>query len=281
MQTTASPESLRSSMAAGPPSRIGSRLLLAGAVILAFVVINEIRSLLGQLDSFTALYDQYPREVPTMIWKAIQLPLTLIAIGLLYRVGLRGALRELGLAAPVARGLAVAFAISLPALLIFALFGRLNPELTAAHLLMTGLASPLSEEILFRGFLFRQLYERARWPFWTAVLANALPFAWGHLYQASQAGYGLTRGLMLLSVMSLVAGFLAWLFVRWGYNLWVPIGLHSFLNAGAYLFSAGENAVASPTMIGAVLLTMAVALGLTLRYTPAGKPDSQLLYRRA
>lgn len=54
----------------------------------------------------------------------------------------------------------------------------------------------------------------------------------------------------------------AWLYVEWSYNIWVPIFLHSLMNASWYIFSTGTNALGD---IGANvfrLLTVALAIAL-------------------
>ena len=47
-----------------------------------------------------------------------------------------------------------------------------------------GKIAPFAEEALFRGYVFRQLYRRARWGFWLAALVPSVLFALVHVYQA-------------------------------------------------------------------------------------------------
>jgi hypothetical protein len=70
------------------------------------------------------------------------------------------ALDELGLKAPPAVGIAVAFLLSIPMLATFAITSTTNPHVEAVPLLMTAIVSPVGEEVLFRGYLFLQLYRR-------------------------------------------------------------------------------------------------------------------------
>jgi membrane protease YdiL (CAAX protease family) len=39
--------------------------------------------------------------------------------------------------------------------------------------------------VLFRGYMFGQLYRRGRWGFWLSALVPSALFALGHAYQAS------------------------------------------------------------------------------------------------
>lgn len=63
----------------------------------------------------------------------------------------------------------------------FALTRSIPPRLAASNLLFLTVFSPIVEELEFRGFGFWQLYRRARWPFWLAILPPAILFALGHI----------------------------------------------------------------------------------------------------
>ncbi len=49
--------------------------------------------------------------------------------------------------------------------------------------------------------------------------------------------------LGVTGITTLGGAFFAWLFVRWNDNLWVPIGVHLFLNAWWELFAVSQNAI--------------------------------------
>lgn len=147
-------------------------------------------------------------------------------------------MRELGLWSSAARGLGFSLLLTLPALITLVFYGHLNPDLKATRLLVTGCASPLSEEILFRGYLFRQLYRRAHWPFVAALLMNAATFAWDHLYQTEGFSFVWIVGVLLVSVV--LATLASWLFLRWDENLWFVIGIHAFMNLWWELFASGD-----------------------------------------
>jgi membrane protease YdiL (CAAX protease family) len=100
----------------------------------------------------------------------------------------------------------------------------------------------MSEELLFRGYLFGQLYRRAGWPFWAAALVNAVPFVAGHFDQLSGKGWefvvSVAEVLLLVGVSALFA---AWVYVRWEYNLWVLIFIHALLNFYSTTFAMSET----------------------------------------
>jgi CAAX protease family protein len=241
-------------------SRSRSRqVVLAVAVIVAFLAIDNVRRALGLWPAFAAVR---PGEVQVSLWKAAQVVLCVAAVAMGYRRGITFTLRELGLR----RGALAAFGWMLvatsPMLVGFAALDGVNPSISAARLVMTGLASPLSEELLFRGFLFRHLYVHARWPFWAAVLANALNFGLGHLYQAE--GAGLLGGLGVVAATGTGAAFFAWLLMRWNQSLWAPIALHALMNVGSYVFAAGDSVLSRPSNITVLSVAMVSVAAVTV-----------------
>ncbi|HEU4564424.1 MAG TPA: CPBP family intramembrane glutamic endopeptidase [Gemmatimonadaceae bacterium] len=226
-----------------PPTVRPGRAALAGIVLAAFALALSLRPLLFRSDAFRAFYSAHPWQLGESIWKAGWVLIALAALGLANRGGVRAAARELGLlGVDVRRGLLFAFLSALPALITFAVAFPLRQPLDPWQLWMTVIVSPVSEEILFRGFAFRQLHERAGWPLWLALLVTAVPFAWGHASQAGAAG-GAVALLGVLAVTGLGAALFAWLFLRAGYNLWFVIAIHSLLNAYWYAFAVSDTAV--------------------------------------
>jgi membrane protease YdiL (CAAX protease family) len=130
---------------------------------------------------------------------------------------------------------------------------------------MTVVVSPVAEEVLFRGYLFRQLHVHGRWPFWLAVLMNAAPFVWGHLYQAAQSSQAALGVLWVGLIMGIGAAAFSWVFIHWDYNLWFPIGLHSAMNLWWYLFNADESAFGGWSGNVARAMTLGLAIAITLR----------------
>jgi membrane protease YdiL (CAAX protease family) len=84
--------------------------------------------------------------------------------------------------------------------------------------LAVGIGAPLSEELLFRGFLLSAL-ARWRWGFWPAALAANLAWTSFHL------GYSIA-GLLEVFIGGL---YISWLLWRTG-SLWLPIIAHGATN---------------------------------------------------
>jgi membrane protease YdiL (CAAX protease family) len=104
---------------------------------------------------------------------------------------------------------------------------RLKP-LDATAWLNPILTAPLAEEIVFRGVVFRILFERLK--FWRAALASAALFALIHApYWRLSSD---KRGPDLLSALGSMFGYgllFAGLF-RWSGSLWSPLLCHWFNN---------------------------------------------------
>jgi hypothetical protein len=62
------------------------------------------------------------------------------------------------------------------------------------------------------------------------------------------------------------AGLFAWLYAEWNYNLWLPIGLHFFMNVSWELFSISDNAFGDLNANLIRALTIVLAITVTLIY---------------
>lgn len=80
------------------------------------------------------------------------------------------------------------------------------------------LAAPVSEELFFRGLLFRSL--RSRFAFWPAALISGLAFGAVHVVDGSW---------FFVPIMFFVGIAFAWLYDRWN-RILVPIAAHATFN---------------------------------------------------
>ncbi len=203
-----------------------------------------------------------PASSSTVVWKLFWILVCIVGVQVAHRVGPWEALGQLGLRGSVRLGMAVGLAASVPMLATLAFTSNSNPRLTTVPTLTTGVIAPLSEELLFRGYLFLQLYRRAGWSFTVAVVTTAGVFGLAHVGTL----VGRTSAGQVLGELGMIAAggaFYAWLLVRWRDNLWVPIGLHGFMNLSCELFACDErpgdwrtNAGRILTVVAAVILTV-------------------------
>jgi membrane protease YdiL (CAAX protease family) len=123
----------------------------------------------------------------------------------------------LGLVAVVVLGanIVVRAFVHLPRTQDLFVFGH-NPRQVLLIVALVLVAAPLSEEVLFRGFLLQGLARR--WGFWPAAVVSSAVFALAHLWP-------------YLYVPIFIMGLaFAWLFWRTG-SLWASIAAHATMNA--------------------------------------------------
>jgi len=206
-----------------------------------------------------------PPPASTLAWKAGWLVLCVVGLRLAHGLGLRRALAELGVSGSMRRGLGVALVASLPMLGILYALSPASPRLVPWTLFVGSLFAALTEETLFRGYAFRQLYRRAGWRFTNAVVASALVFGLAHVWTVTSAPASELLGVVGITAVG--GAFFAWLFVRWQDNLWVPIGMHMFMNMWWDVFNVSANAIGDGVANGARLAAVASAILMTLLLT--------------
>jgi len=160
------------------------------------------------------------------IWVGVanlfQIILSVSAIVAAHAVKLKGAFGELGLRAPIGRAVAFSFVAAFPMLLAFAVTSSINARMSVLSVGVGCFVAPFAEEVLFRGYMFGQLYRRARWGFWLSALIPSALFASGHAYQAS--GFWELVGIFAVTGLGSLLG--CWIYMRWQFNLWTVFGLH-------------------------------------------------------
>ena len=181
---------------------------------------------------------------------------------------LRHALAELGLCARVGRAVAFSFIAALPMLAAFALTSPINAKMSFLSVGVGCFLAPFAEELLFRGYMFGQLYRRARWGFWLSALIPSALFALGHAYQAG--GPLELTGIFAVTGLGGLLG--CWLYLRWNGNLWIVFGLHCLMNLWWELFGVADTALGGWIANGARLLTVALAILLTIYKDRIWKP---------
>ena len=198
-------------------------------ISIAFVVISTFFLIRHNLDILQYLGVVFSTKTAKYYtYYGLSIALVLLVSGLLY--GYRNTLESLGLNKGIMTGMAYGFLFTLPMFLGYAVIGELRSELSLYGLILVFIPAAM-EEVVYRGFLFGQLFRKAKWGFIPAVMLNALIFGMGHLYQGSSMGQ--TAGVFMVTLMGGI--WFAWLYIEWDNNLWIAIGLHFFMNLSCCL----------------------------------------------
>lgn len=175
--------------------------------------------------------------------------------------GLKNVLPSLGLDKGILKGMGYGLLFTLPMFLGYAAIGEMRTEWTWFTVLTIFIAAAM-EEVVYRGFLFGQLFRKANWGFIPAVLLNALIFGSGHLYQGNS--FGQTLGVFFVTLMGGI--WFAWLYIEWENNLWIAIGLHVFMNLSWKLFAISDTALGGWGANLFRIITIALSIVFTIYY---------------
>lgn len=236
------------------------KIVIAIFVIAAFLLADWGHPLIGYEGPSEGWTYILVRTLNRSFWY-ILLPVLVVAF--LYKP--KDGLAELGLGEGFRTGAGVAFLATLPMLLGYGWMANFNVTLSWEGLILGCVLAALSEEVLYRGFLFGQLYRRVGLPFLLAALPMALFFGAGHLYQ----GHGFAQTAGIFAVTFIGGLWFCWLYVAWGYNLWVPVAFHFLMNLYWSVFNAGDNALGGLWPNVFRIATIALSIWLTLRRNPA------------
>lgn len=260
------PPAGRSAAAASPPAGTtaaapaggGGRIVLLTLGLL--VAILALSYLIYDLEALSRL----PAAIGWLVQPLLALALVLVGIAWIHKLPFGAGLAELGLRAPIGPAFLFGLFATLPMAIWLGLSDAPLADLDPLTLLFTLLVWPFVEEVLFIGFAFRRLYRHAGWGFLAAALAGPVIFAVLHVGNSFFADVELGKPLFAAGLAIAGGLLLAWLFVAWGDNLWVPILFHGMMNfwwEGFGLDRAGLGIVGSDIVR---LAAVALAIVLTL-----------------
>lgn len=187
-----------------------------------------------------------------------------VVIVLLFLHGRKDFPRSLGLDGNFIKGIVFALISTLPLFISFPVVGDFNGGLTWDKLVRSAFIAAFFEEVIFRGFIFGQLFRYCKIGFWWSVIIPSLLFGSIHLYQGSDP----LSSLAAFGVTFIGGLFFSWIYVKWDFNLWCPVGLHFFMNMSWLLFTVEGNSVAAGGVVSNVfrILSVVVAIVLTNVY---------------
>jgi len=202
-------------------------------------------------------------------YNVLQIVSCIAAIIGTHRMRLPTAFEELGLVGSFCRAATFSFVAALPMLVAFWLSSPLNTQINVLSVAVGCFLAPFAEELLFRGYMFGQLYRRARWGFWSSAIVPSVLFALGHAYQSSDP-------LELLGIFAVTGTgglFGCWLYLRWNGSLWFVFCLHALMNLWWEVFGVADNALGGWMANAARLATIALAILLTIYKDRLWKSD--------
>lgn len=225
--------------------------------IAAIVLITFFLALVSQ-----EVFRYLPRSGAILAWKSFWICLSFLGLFVVHRLRPKALFAELGLLGQVGTGLGISFLASMPMLLTLAATSKTNRHLVLGNTFLVAVFGPVCEEILFRGYVFRQLYRRAGWTFLGSIAVSGGVFGMAHL-GGLLGKISLGKAAGEIGVIAVGGAFFAWLLVRWSDNLWVPIGLHVSMNLWCEIFACDKAVGSWHNNIGRVL-TVLFALVITI-----------------
>lgn len=169
------------------------------------------------------------------------------------------ALHYLGLDKNPLPALALAVLCSAPMFIGFGAIAHYQKTGDVGGAVWTSLWAGFNEELIFRAFLAGLLMRKAGWNFIPAAIISGIPFAAGHLYQATGGTHvWAIFGFTLLAHV----GFFA-LYKYWNWNLWFVIFLHGLMDLSFSLFTPAENVLLN----GPANLYRGITLALAVVFT--------------
>lgn len=207
------------------------------------------------------VYAYLPNELASYIitYFIIGLP---IFVGTLLVSKKEGVLNALGLSSGLFKGIGIGLFFTLPMFIGGTILFHLEEVQNIQRLLKGTFVAGFFEELYFRAFLFGLLFRKTKLGFIPALLLGAIIFATGHLYQSDQGSIRL--GIFLVTFIG--SGFFAWLYVEWGFNTWIPIFLHAFMNLSWMIFDMSDTAAGSTYANILRAITIALAISITIVY---------------
>lgn len=231
-------------------AKILRTLIIAVASALALVLYDRVHLIVAPL--------HLQRTLAVLIMHMIVcLPIVVVLL-LLNRP--KDFFRHLGLDDNFIKGMVFALISTLPLFIAFPVVGDFNGGLTWDKLVRSAVIAAFFEEVIFRGFIFGQLFRYCKIGFWWSVIIPSLLFGSIHLYQGSDP----LSSLAAFGVTFIGGLFFSWIYVKWDFNLWCPVGLHFFMNLSWLLFTVEGNSVAAGGVVSNVFRIMSVVVAIFL-----------------
>lgn len=218
--------------------------------LLITVFIGYSRQIFFKLPLYKKIWDldQLKKYWSNYLW--LEQPFRLIFLGwlglfIIERLSPLSAIREIGLLKPVWIGVGFAFIATSPMMIVPLINKVPIRKENFLDLLFGSGIWPLAEEIAFRGFAFGTIYRNATNPqigLYFGALSTGIIFGLVHLGQDSIKSLSRSGKIFTITIIALGGIIYAWLYASWDGNLWVPLGMHAFMNLWWALFDRSDSA---------------------------------------
>ncbi|MTI87953.1 MAG: CPBP family intramembrane metalloprotease [Balneolaceae bacterium] len=183
-------------------------------------------------------------------------------LGFVYWTEKFASFKILGLNRSIGKALLFSLLFTSPMFIGYGIISDFNISLETGEFWRGNVFAAFFEELYYRAFLFGLLYRKTRLGFIPSLIASALIFASLHLYQSND--FATLTGVFITTFLG--GAFFAWLYVEWDFNLWVPIGMHFFMNLSWTIFSISDNAFGDGAANLFRILTIIAAIVGTIIY---------------
>lgn len=198
---------------------------------------------------------------PLQFWTVVILAHVIIPIIVyLLLFGLREGLEQTGLLANPLKAFMWSCFFTSPLWLGFGLLAEQELNLELNNIYTKAVLPGFTEEVIFRSFLFGLLMRHANWNFILAAGTVAVIFGIGHWYQ----GASWLSSLMVFAITFIGSVWFSWLYVKWNFNLWIPIFVHILMNAAWYIFDVDSSALGTVTANIFRVTTIAISISVTI-----------------
>jgi len=144
----------------------------------------------------------------------------------------------------------------------YAFIAPLSSENIPYEIVTSAIFPGIGEEVFFRGMMFGLLFRFAGWGFLPAALLVALIFGVEHFYQGNSA----LEFIGIFGITAIAAVWWSWMYIEWDNNIWVPIGLHMFMNGYFEIFDVAEGTLGSWSFFFIRGIVVLISVGLTVRH---------------
>lgn len=244
-----------------------AKAIVALIAIGVFVIAIQSKHWLGELKWYTDVLRRLSEGARLAEQPLRWLMLCTFGLFVTHRTRPWRAFSELGMTKPIHIGVGFGFVATLPMLAVALIFCKIRSDLNAVDLIGGAVTYVFAEELLFRGYLFRQLYRGAGWNIWVAAISVGVLFGALHLANRVVQDMPIAGQFGTVAIISVGGVLFAWVYAMWDDNLWIPFSLHGLMNLWFALFAIGDNPLGGWLLNSSRVLTGVLAVFITLYVT--------------